>query len=74
MKKNVLVLGSGGREHALAWAFVQDNNVSKVYCAPGNGGTNEIAENITVNLINQQEVIRLVKEKNISERFNNTTI
>ena len=65
MKKNVLVLGSGGREHALAWAFVQDSNVDKVYCAPGNGGTNEIAENLTVNLVNQQEVFRLAQEKEI---------
>ena len=65
MKKNVLILGSGGREHALAWAFAKDDNVEKVYCAPGNGGTNEIAENITVNLVNQQEVLRLAKEKKI---------
>ena len=65
MIKNVFILGSGGREHALAWAFKKDNNVDKVYCAPGNGGTNEIAENITINLINQQEVFRLAKEKKI---------
>ena len=65
MKKNVLVLGSGGREHALAWAFAKDDNVGQVYCAPGNGGTSEIAENITVNLVNQQEVFRLAKEKKI---------
>ena len=65
MKKNVLILGSGGREHALAWAFKKDDNVDKVYCAPGNGGTNKIAENITINLINKQQVFRLAKEKNI---------
>ena len=65
MKKKVLVLGSGGREHALVWAFAKDDNVSKVYCAPGNGGTGEIAENITVNLANLQEVLRLAQEKNI---------
>jgi len=52
MKKKVLILGSGGREHALAWAFAMDDNVSEVYCAPGNGGTAEIAENIKVNLVN----------------------
>ena len=65
LKKNILILGSGGREHALAWAFAKDNIVDKVYCAPGNGGTSEIAENITVNLINKQEVLRLAKEKKI---------
>ena len=61
----MLILGSGGREHALAWVFIKDNFVDKVYCAPGNGGTNAIAENITVNLANQQEVLRLAKENNI---------
>ena len=65
MKKKVLILGSGGREHALAWVFVNDDNVSKVYCAPGNGGTSKIAENITINLANLQEVLRLAQEKNI---------
>ena len=65
LKMNVLILGSGGREHALAWAFAKDDNVEKVYCAPGNGGTSEVAENITVNLINKQEVLRLAKEKKI---------
>ena len=65
MKKKVLVLGSGGREHALVWAFAKDDNVSKVYCVPGNGGTGEIAENITVNLANLQEVLRLAQEKKI---------
>ena len=65
MKKSVLILGSGGREHALAWAFAKDDNVGKVYCAPGNGGTAEISENIRVNLLNIQEVLRLALEKNI---------
>jgi len=37
-KRNVLVVGSGGREHALAWKLQQSQNVAKVFCAPGNGG------------------------------------
>ena len=61
----MLILGSGGREHALAWAFSKDNNVGKIYCAPGNAGTNEIAENIIVSLVNHQEVLRLAQEKKI---------
>ncbi|MDP6571029.1 MAG: phosphoribosylamine--glycine ligase [Candidatus Marinimicrobia bacterium] len=65
MKKKVLILGSGGREHALAWSMVHDKAVEKVYCAPGNGGTESIAENIVVNLANHQEVIRLVQAKKI---------
>ncbi len=40
----VLVLGSGGREHALCWKIAESPDVSKVYCAPGNGGTKEVAE------------------------------
>ncbi|NLL81413.1 MAG: phosphoribosylamine--glycine ligase, partial [Tissierellia bacterium] len=44
----VLVIGSGGREHALCWKIAQSQKVSKIYCAPGNGGTESIAENIDI--------------------------
>ena len=44
----VLVIGSGGREHALCWKIAQSKLVSKIYCAPGNGGTGEIAENVNI--------------------------
>jgi len=36
---NILVVGSGGREHALAWKLAQSHKIQKVYVAPGNGGT-----------------------------------
>ena len=44
MKSNakVLIIGSGGREHAFAWSLSNDENVKKVYCAPGNGGTKKL--------------------------------
>ncbi|SVB62554.1 uncharacterized protein METZ01_LOCUS215408, partial [marine metagenome] len=42
----VLVVGGGGREHALAWKIAQSPLVKKVYCAPGNAGTANVAENI----------------------------
>ncbi|NLJ79280.1 MAG: phosphoribosylamine--glycine ligase [Tissierellia bacterium] len=42
----VLVIGSGGREHALCWKISQSKGVSKIYCAPGNGGTQQVAQNI----------------------------
>lgn len=44
----VLVVGSGGREHALAWKISQSKKVKKVYCAPGNGGTARVAENVPI--------------------------
>ncbi len=45
-KLNILVIGSGGREHALCWKIAQSPLVAALYCAPGNGGTAEIAQNI----------------------------
>jgi phosphoribosylamine--glycine ligase len=44
----ILVIGSGGREHALAWKIAQSRLVSKLYCAPGNPGTQGIAENVPI--------------------------
>jgi phosphoribosylamine--glycine ligase len=42
----VLIVGSGGREHALAWRIARSSRVEKVYCAPGNGGTRLVGENV----------------------------
>nr|MBA2528556.1 phosphoribosylamine--glycine ligase [Euzebyales bacterium] len=42
----VLVLGGGGREHALCWALARSASVGKVCCAPGNAGTAEVAETV----------------------------
>ena len=44
----VLVVGSGGREHALAWKISQSPQVKKIYCAPGNAGILDIAENVSI--------------------------
>ena len=44
----VLVIGGGGREHALVWKIKQSPKVKKIFCAPGNAGTAEIAENISI--------------------------
>ena len=44
----ILVIGSGGREHALCWKIAQSEKVDKVYCAPGNGGTSLVAENVDI--------------------------
>ncbi|RPI97673.1 MAG: phosphoribosylamine--glycine ligase, partial [Candidatus Aminicenantes bacterium] len=42
----ILIVGSGGREHALAWKIAKSPRAEKVYCAPGNGGTRLVAENV----------------------------
>ena len=47
---NILVLGSGGREYALAWKISQSQLVDKLYIAPGNAGTNSIDENLNINI------------------------
>lgn len=52
----ILVIGGGGREHALVWKLSQSSRVEKIYCAPGNGGTAEIAENVDIDV---EDIIRL---------------
>ena len=56
VERNVLVLGSGGREHALAWKIAQSEKVSKVYIAPGNAGTALVGQNIAINISDFQSV------------------
>ena len=56
VERRVLVLGSGGREHALAWKIAQSEKVSKVYIAPGNAGTASVGENISINIADFQAV------------------
>jgi phosphoribosylamine---glycine ligase len=61
----VLVVGSGGREHALAWACRRDAPDVAVIVAPGNGGTSEIAENIAVDVTDAPAVARLAVEREV---------
>jgi phosphoribosylamine--glycine ligase len=44
----ILIVGSGGREHALAWKFAQSKRVKKIYCAPGNDGMVSLAEIVPI--------------------------
>ena len=45
---NILILGSGGREHTLAWKIAQSSSCNKLFIAPGNAGTLEIGQNINI--------------------------
>src|ERR1700722_6587511 len=55
----VLVLGSGGREHALAWKLRQSSRISQLYCAPGNGGIADEAECLPVDLKSVDSLLSL---------------
>lgn len=57
----VLVVGSGGREHALAWKISQSPRVDKIYCAPGNAGISDIAECLDINADNIDALLDFVK-------------
>ncbi len=64
-KENILIIGSGGREHALAWSLCNDENVNAVFCAPGNGGTESIATNVQLDVNNHIDIINFVKSNDI---------
>jgi phosphoribosylamine---glycine ligase len=52
----ILLLGSGGREHALAWKMLQSEKCSQLFVAPGNAGTSEIATNVDVNILDFEAI------------------
>jgi phosphoribosylamine--glycine ligase len=57
----VLILGAGGREHALAWAVSRSGRVTEVVCAPGNGGIAQVARCVAVDLKSLDDMVRLVE-------------
>lgn len=61
----VLVIGSGGREHALLWGLDHSKVVDALFCAPGNGGTSQIATNLPIDVVETDKLIQVVKEKGI---------
>lgn len=62
---NVLVLGSGGREHALAWAIAKSPRLDSLFVAPGNGGTATIAKNVPIDMNDADAVIGFARSENI---------
>ncbi len=61
----ILVIGSGGREHALAWKLRQSPHAERIFCAPGNGGTAEIAENVAIPATDLEGLVRFAKENRV---------
>jgi phosphoribosylamine--glycine ligase len=61
----VLVIGSGGREHALVWKIKQSDQVEKIFCTPGNPGTAELAENIDISPLDFVKLAAFVKDRKI---------
>lgn len=61
----VLIVGSGGREHAIAWKVAQSPMVDKIYCAPGNAGIGEIAECVNIGAMEFDKLTAFAKEKDI---------
>jgi phosphoribosylamine--glycine ligase len=64
----VLIIGSGGREHALAWKIAQDDNVTKVFVTPGNAGTASEAkvENVAIDVLDQQALAELAQREDVA--------
>lgn len=63
---NVLILGSGGREHALAWKIAKSSSCNKLYIAPGNAGTKELGVNIAIDVNNFDSIRNVVISKQIN--------
>ena len=61
----VLIVGSGGREHAIAWAVSKSAKADKIYCAPGNAGIEEYAECVNIGAMEFDKLVAFAKEKEI---------
>ena len=63
---NILLLGSGGREHALAWKITQSPKVDKLFIAPGNAGTKEVGENVNIKVTDFDAIAEFVLANGVS--------
>ena len=62
---NVMIIGSGGREHVIAWKLSKSPLVEKIYCAPGNGGIAQIAECVPIGVMDFDSQVAFAKENHI---------
>lgn len=65
-KMNILIIGSGGREHAFAWKLTQSKKLGKLFVAPGNAGTNTMATNLNLDVLNFKSIKNAVLENQIN--------
>jgi phosphoribosylamine--glycine ligase len=65
MGMKVLIVGGGGREHAIAWAVAKSPKVDKIYCAPGNAGIASVAECVPIGAMEFDKLVDFAKEKQI---------
>ncbi len=63
---NVLLIGSGGREHAIAWKLTQSKNLGKLYIAPGNPGTARCGENVPIGVNDINKLVDFAKQKSVA--------
>ena len=61
----LLLLGSGGREHALAWKIAQSDKIEKLFIAPGNAGTAQVGENVALGVNDFEGIARFVETEKI---------
>jgi phosphoribosylamine---glycine ligase len=61
----LLVIGNGGREHAIIWKLIQSKQVTKIFCAPGNAGTSQLAENIPIGTTELEALVHFAQEEAI---------
>ena len=61
----ILVIGSGGREHALVWKLAQSPRVSEIFCAPGNAGTGQIARNVPLPISDHNALVKFAEAQGI---------
>jgi len=61
----VLLVGNGGREHAIAWKLAKSKNLSKLYIAPGNPGTARCGENVAIGATDIEKLVKFAKQNNV---------